>query len=102
MVKVEELVRMRNEQVQHQLIDIREPYEAEICNIGGDLIPMSELLDHATEIKTDIPVIIHCKSGKRAAAAVDALNRRGFTNVHNLEGGIMAWIEQIDTSLEVY
>ena len=102
MVKVNELLQLREQNVDHQLIDLREPYEADICTIGGTLIPLEELLDRKNEIRTDVPVIMHCKTGKRSAAAVDALNRNGFSNVDDLEGGIIAWIEQVDPSLEAY
>lgn len=102
MVKVKELLQLRKQQVEHQLIDLREPYEAEICSLGGTLIPLEELLDRKNEIRKDVPVIMHCKTGKRSAAAVDALARNGFTNVDDLEGGIIAWIEQVDPSLEAY
>lgn len=102
MVKVEVLLEMRKSNIAHQLIDIREPYEAEICSIGGDFIPMSEVLDRKDEIRKDIPVVVMCKTGKRAAAVADTLSRCGFDNVSNLDGGIIAWIEKVDTSLEIY
>jgi rhodanese-related sulfurtransferase len=86
--------------VEHQLIDLREPYEAERCTLGGLLIPMGEILDRLDELRRDVPVVMHCRSGNRAGAVVQALSQRyGFANVHNLRGGIEAWRETVDQSI---
>jgi len=83
-----------------QLIDVREPHEYEMANIGGDLIPLATVLDNANKISKDKPVIIYCRSGARSASAVNALERQfGFTNLYNLKGGILAWAREIDPSL---
>lgn len=86
-----------------QIIDVREPYEAEICSIGGELIPMGEIMEHTDKIKKDIPVIIHCRSGKRSAAVINALEQNfGYTNLHNLKGGILAWADEVDKGMSRY
>jgi len=86
-----------------QVIDVREPYEADICTIGGELIPMGEVLENASRIKKDIPVIIHCRSGKRSAAVIEALETQlGYNNLHNLKGGILAWADEVDQSMSKY
>jgi len=86
-----------------QLIDVREPHEAEICNLGGDLIPMGEIMDRVEEIKKDCPVVIHCKSGRRSANVIAVLEQRlGFDNLHNLDGGILAYGLEIDPSITQY
>lgn len=86
-----------------QVIDVREAHEVQICSINGHHIPMGEVLDRAAEIKKDVPVVVHCRSGARSAAVITALeNNLGFTNLHNLTGGILAWATEIDTSLEAY
>jgi rhodanese-related sulfurtransferase len=86
-----------------QIIDVREEYEVEICSLGGEHIPMSEVLISSEKIKRDIPVIIHCRGGNRAAAVIQALeNNFQFNNLYNLQGGIMAWAEQIDPAMETY
>lgn len=86
-----------------QIIDVREPYEAEICTIGGELIPMGEVIDNANKIKKDIPVIVHCRSGKRSAAVINALESQlGYTNLINLEGGILAWADEVDSTMSKY
>lgn len=92
-----ELRRMREEGTPHQLIDVREPYEAEACTIGGTLIPMGEVLERREEIRRDVPVILHCKSGNRGAAVIQALEARyGFTGLMNLKGGIQAWSVEVE------
>lgn len=100
---VQQLKQMQNAGDKYQLIDVREEYEVEICSIGADHIPMGEVLDRADEIKRDVPVIVHCRSGARSANVVNALEMQlGFTNLHNLKGGILAWANEIDDSLEQY
>ncbi len=95
-----ELKRMRESGKEHQLIDVREPYEAEICSIGGTLIPMGELLSRLDEIRKDVPVVVHCKSGARSAAVIQALESRyGFNNLLNLEGGILGYASEVDRSI---
>lgn len=83
-----------------QLIDVREPYEAELCNIGGELIPMGELIERLGEVRKDIPVVVHCRSGGRSAAVINALaSRYGYANLVNLAGGILAYGREVDPSL---
>lgn len=85
------------------LIDIREPYELEICKIEATHIPMAEIAAKADQLDRDKTCVIMCRSGKRAAAVVNMLTSDfDMQNVVNLEGGILAWIEQIDTHLETY
>jgi sulfur-carrier protein adenylyltransferase/sulfurtransferase len=97
-----QLSHWRSNGTEHQLIDIREEYEVDTCSIADVHIPMGEISARVGEIRRDIPVIIHCKSGPRSAAVVEHLQRLGFTNVSSLEGGIIAWIDAIDPSLERY
>ena len=86
----------------HQLIDIRELYEVETCTIGGDHIPMGEIVVRLNEIKRDMPVVIHCKSGRRSEAVVAHLRSMGLDNVISLSQGIMGWADAFDSSLERY
>ncbi|OFZ52204.1 MAG: molybdenum cofactor biosynthesis protein MoeB, partial [Bacteroidetes bacterium RIFCSPHIGHO2_02_FULL_44_7] len=86
-----------------QLLDVREPMEYQISNIGGLLIPLSSLNKHIDKIRKDVPVVIYCRSGKRSATAVRKLNDEfGFNNTANLKGGIIAWAQEIDPTLTVY
>jgi len=87
----------------HQLIDIREYHEVDSGHINGIHIPLAELIVRAGEIRRDIPVIIHCKSGRRAEAAVYTLETyHGFTNIYHLTGGIEAWAREINPQIEIY
>jgi len=102
-VTVQQLKQMMDAGEKFQLIDVREPYEVEICSIGAEHIPMGEVLTRTEEIKTDVPVIVHCRSGARSANVINALEmQKGFENLHNLKGGILAWADEIDDSLEKY
>lgn len=86
-----------------QLIDVREQYEYEICNLGGELIPVTSIPSALDKISKDKPVIIHCRSGGRSSAVVNALEQQyGFSNLYNLKGGIMAWSNEIDPSVPKY
>lgn len=83
-----------------QLVDVREPYEAELCSIGGDLIPMGELVSRIGELRKDVPVVVHCRSGSRSAAVINALESRyGFSNLINLQGGILGYGAEVDQNL---
>ena len=86
-----------------QVVDVREPEEYAICHLADAiLIPMDELEDRLQELKTDTPVVLYCHRGVRSAHAAMWLQNQGFQNVLGLEGGIDAWAEQIDPSVERY
>jgi sulfur-carrier protein adenylyltransferase/sulfurtransferase len=75
-----------------QLIDVREQYEHEEFNIGGDWMQMNDLIKQPQFMATDKPVILYCKVGERSKIAQQRLQDKfGFTNIYNLKGGIMAW-----------
>ncbi len=95
-----ELKKWQDSGKEFQLIDVREPYEAEMCSIGGELIPMGELIERLGEVRKDVPVVVHCRSGGRSAAVINALGSRyGYTNLVNLTGGILAFGREVDPSL---
>ena len=77
-----------------QLIDIRESYEIELNSMGGEHIPMGDIMQNIDKISRTKPVVIHCRSGARSAAIINVLNTHGFTNLLNLKGGILAFIEE--------
>ena len=86
-----------------QLIDVREPYEWDIANIGGTLIPKGEILIHLDEIDKEKDVVVICRSGKRSQDVINLLKQEaGLTNLHNLKGGILAWADEIDNSVAKY
>lgn len=95
-----ELKKMMDNKEDFQLIDVREEYEAREANIGGKLIPMGTVMEHLDEIPKDKKVVVHCRSGKRSASVIQALEQQhGYTNLYNLKGGIMAYAEDVDPSL---
>lgn len=88
---------------QFKLIDVREPSEYQIAQIGGELIPLATVSDHADLIPRDIDVVVHCKSGARSLKAIRELEEKfGFKNLYNLKGGILAYIDQVQPELTRY
>ncbi|MBS1609759.1 MAG: molybdopterin-synthase adenylyltransferase MoeB [Bacteroidetes bacterium] len=86
-----------------QLIDVREPHEYDIVNIGAELIPLGTVSANADRIAKDRKVVIHCKVGGRSAKAVQELQDKfGFTNLYNLKGGILAYIDEVQPELTKY
>jgi len=84
------------------VLDVREPHEYQICNLGGHLIPLNDLPKRVSELDSSREIVVHCKMGGRSAKAVDFLKQSGFTRVHNLAGGITAWAERIDPRVPKY
>ena len=85
------------------LLDVREPFEIEICRIDGAWqIPLGILPLRYAEVPQDREVVVHCRSGARSAQAVQFLQSRGYTDVKNLVGGILRWIDEIDPSQRKY
>ena len=101
-ISPQELAEWKKSDKAHQLIDIRELYEVETCSIGGDHIPMGEIVERSNEIRRDVPVVIHCKSGRRSEAVVAHLRSMGLENVISLSQGILGWADDVDPSLERY
>ena len=86
-----------------QIIDVREPFEFEICRLpGAVLIPLAQLPARQSEIAREREVILQCKVGARSARAAAFLRGQGFANARNLTGGILAWIDQVDPTLPKY
>jgi adenylyltransferase/sulfurtransferase len=84
------------------ILDVREPHEYQIGNLGGHLIPLGELPRRAHELDSSREIVAHCRSGKRSAEAVDFLRKAGFRKIWNLKGGILAWSDQVDPSVPKY
>jgi len=84
------------------VLDVREPHEYEVANIGARLIPLAELPQRLVELDQDANFAVHCKTGGRSARAVKLLQDAGFQNVYNVKGGINAWSEEIDSSVPNY
>ena len=84
------------------VLDVREPHEYEVANIGVRLVPLGELPQRLAEFDQNENFAIHCKTGGRSAKAVKLLQDAGFQNVYNVKGGITAWSEEIDPSIPTY
>jgi adenylyltransferase/sulfurtransferase len=84
------------------LLDVREPHEYEIANLGGKLVPLNDLAKRVHELDSSTEIVVYCASGMRSAKAVRFLTEVGFRKVKNLTGGIAAWAEQIDQSMASY
>jgi adenylyltransferase/sulfurtransferase len=84
------------------VLDVREPHEYQICNIGGYLIPLNELPKRVHELDSSREIVAHCKMGGRSAKAVEFLRQAGFTKVRNLTGGILAWADRVDNTIPKY
>ena len=95
---------LHNEAEKIQVIDVRETYEREICQLENALhIPLNRIPDKTDLINKEGKVAILCRSGVRSARAVEFLeNNFQLDNLYNIEGGILAWADEIDTSMEKY
>jgi len=101
-VTVQELKDMMDKKEDFQLIDVREEIEFDVCNLDGELIPMGIVMDNLDKISKDKKVVIHCKSGGRSGTIVQMLDAQGYTNLYNLKGGILAWSNEIDSTVPKY
>ena len=99
---VKELKRRMDAGEDVQLIDVREPYEYQIAQIGGKLIPQNDVPNRLAEIDRDREVVVHCKSGGRSQRIAEFLKQAGYPNVSNLAGAILAWSEEIDPKMPKY
>ena len=100
---VSELKEMFDNKEDFQLIDVREEYEYDISNLGGELIPLGSVMENVDKIAKDKTVIVHCRSGARSGSAISQLEKQfGFTNLYNLKGGILAYADQIDPTITKY
>src|SRR5205814_7747406 len=83
-IQVEELKRRLDAKEDVFVLDVREPHEYQICNIGGHLIPLNDLPKRVSELDSSREIVVHCKMGGRSAKAVAFLQQAGFNKVHNL------------------
>ncbi len=102
-ITVLELAQLQRSGADYQLIDVREPNEVEICEIGAELIPMGSVPQQVEKFSRDKQVIVHCRSGKRSVDVIHWLEQNhGFENLYNLKGGILAYADEVDPSLTKY
>ena len=87
------------------LVDVREPAEYEIVRIPGSvLIPKGDIIsgEALSKLPQDKQIVLHCKSGVRSAEALAAVKAAGFSNAVHVQGGVIAWVNQVDPSLPSY
>jgi sulfur-carrier protein adenylyltransferase/sulfurtransferase len=101
-IQVEELKRRLDAGDDLFVLDVREPHEYQICNLGGHLIPLGDLPKRVSELDSSREIVAHCRSGVRSAKAVDFLQQAGFKKVTNLAGGILAWADRVDPKMPKY
>ena len=98
-----EVKEMLDSKVDFQLIDVRQQDEKDIADIGGELIPMNDIIYAEDKISKDKPVVIYCRTGNRSLQVVMQLQTMyGFDNLYNMKGGIYAWSDEIDASITKY
>ena len=86
-----------------KLLDVREPWEFEICRIeGSDNIPMAELGNHIGELEPGSDIVVICHHGTRSRQVAEYMASLGFTRIANLEGGVNAWAQEIDDDMQQY
>ena len=84
------------------LLDVREPYEYQIAQIGGTLIPQNDVPQRLAEIPRDREIVVQCRSGARSQRIAEFLKQSGYSKVFNLAGGILAWSDEIDPKVQKY
>jgi adenylyltransferase/sulfurtransferase len=103
-ISVQELKRRLDAHEDVFVLDVREPHEVQIVNIGAPLIPLGQLASRVDELaaQKDRTLVVHCKVGGRSQKAALILKQAGFERVENLAGGIIDWADKIDPSLPKY
>jgi molybdopterin/thiamine biosynthesis adenylyltransferase/rhodanese-related sulfurtransferase len=101
-IQPEELKRRLDAKEDIFVLDVREPHEYQICNLGGYLLPLGDLPKRVHELDSSREIVAHCRSGVRSGKAVDFLRQAGFKKVKNLAGGILAWADKVDSTMPKY
>jgi rhodanese-related sulfurtransferase len=101
-MQVEELKRRRDAGEDLFLLDVREPYEFAIAQMGGHLIPLNDLPNRVRELDPKKEIVVQCKVGGRSQMAAEFLAQNGFEKIYNLAGGIIAWSEKVDPKVPKY
>jgi len=97
------LASRRREQADIQLLDVREPWEREICFIAGSRhIPLAQIVDRARELSLTSPIVVYCHHGVGSLTGAATLQRLGMQNVVSLAGGIDAWSCEVDPTVPRY
>lgn len=96
-ITVQQLKEKLEKKEEFILIDVREDYEHEEFNVGGQLIPLGDMMSAVDDLEEhkEAEIVVYCRSGNRSAMAQEILEQHGFSNVRNLEGGMSTWLEAI-------
>jgi len=84
------------------VLDVREPHEYQIANLGAKLIPLGDLPARVSELDSSREIVVHCKGGGRSQKAAEFLAQSGFKKLHNLTGGINGWSTDVDPKVAKY
>ena len=85
------------------VLDVREPWEHEVCNIAGSrLLPMQDVPARVKELPADTDIVVLCHHGMRSLQVAQFLKQSGLERVSNLSGGIAAWAAQVDPDMPQY
>lgn len=99
----DDLAAWRQSDTPHAVVDVREPWETDICRIEGSLtLPLGTLPQSLDQLPRDKPVVVVCHHGMRSLQAVMWLRSQGFENAVNLRGGIDAWARQVEPRMATY
>ncbi|PCH97706.1 MAG: molybdenum cofactor biosynthesis protein MoeB [Bacteroidetes bacterium] len=102
-MSVEELKAKLDNNEDIQIIDVREPFEYDICNLGGELIPLGEITANIDRISTVKTVVVYCHHGMRSQKAIEQLLENSCrADLFNLNGGINEWAKKIDSKMQTY
>lgn len=101
-ISVQELEALKKANADIFILDVRNPDEFALCNLGGHLIPFKDLPNRLNELNKEQHIIVHCHAGGRSRKAVEYLLGLGFIKVDNLRGGITAWANEIDPTMAKY
>jgi molybdopterin/thiamine biosynthesis adenylyltransferase/rhodanese-related sulfurtransferase len=101
-IQPEELKRRLDAGEDIQVLDVREPFEYQIANLGAKLIPLGELAQRTGELDSNREIVTHCKGGVRSLKAAEILKQAGFAKVSSMAGGILAWSAKVDPTVPKY
>jgi sulfur-carrier protein adenylyltransferase/sulfurtransferase len=101
-IQPEELKRRLDAGEDIQVLDVREPFEYQIANLGAKLIPLGELAQRTGELDSNREIVTHCKGGVRSLKAAEILKQAGFAKVSSLAGGILGWSNKVDPKVPKY
>ena len=99
-ITVEQLAALQDKVV---LLDVRDPWEVEICSLPGSVnIPMNEIPQRTGELDPEARTVVICHFGMRSLEVSNYLEASGFRDISNLEGGLDAWAERVDKDMPRY